>query len=80
MTSDDLNKEKVIVVDKSVQTLFIIDGQSKDVIESFYMIGESFEMVKHQFDFINLLVSKILRNYISNFERIILTMVEKMDE
>jgi hypothetical protein len=35
MTSDDLNKEKVIVVDKSVQTLFIIDGQSKDVIESF---------------------------------------------
>lgn len=45
-----------------------------------YMIGESFEMVKHQFDFINLLVSKILRNYISNFERIILTMVEKMDE
>jgi hypothetical protein len=45
-----------------------------------YMIGESFEMVKHQFDFINLLVSRILRNYISNFERIILTMVEKMDE
>ena len=35
LTSDDLTAEKLIVVDKSVQTLFIIDWTSREIITSF---------------------------------------------
>ena len=65
---------------KRLLNLFLFQLASEQWRKMVYMIGGSFEMVKRQFDFINLLVLRILRNYMDNFERTILTTVGKMDE
>ncbi len=48
--------------------------------EMVYMIEESFEMGKRQYDFISLLTLRIQKNSINNFEMIIKTTVVQRDE